>query len=184
MIKGGDIYKVFSAIVPLYVAMALGYFSLRRWRIFTPEQCSGINRFVAVFAVPLLSFNFIANNDPYAMHWRFLAADSLQKVVILVALCVWNALPVPRGNTTRIKGLDWLVTFFALSCMPNTLVMGIPLLKGMYGEFSTSLMVQIVVLQSVVWNTLLLFLYELRAAKQLLAQQFPNNAGIHTQPYI
>nr|CAD1840274.1 unnamed protein product [Ananas comosus var. bracteatus] len=51
--------------------------------------------------------------------------------------------------------------------------MGIPLLRAMYGDFSGSLMVQIVVLQSVIWYTLMLFLFEYRGAKALISEQFP-----------
>ncbi|XP_017982552.1 PREDICTED: auxin efflux carrier component 2 isoform X3 [Theobroma cacao] len=170
MITGKDIYDVLAAIVPLYVAMILAYGSVRWWKIFTPDQCSGINRFVAVFAVPLLSFHFIASNDPYAMNYHFIAADTLQKVVILVALLLWQAF-------TKHGSLEWMITLFSLSTLPNTLVMGIPLLKAMYGDFSGSLMVQIVVLQSVIWYTLMLFLFEYRGAKLLINEQFPETAG-------
>ncbi|XP_008781803.1 auxin efflux carrier component 2 [Phoenix dactylifera] len=166
MITGKDIYDVLAAIVPLYVAMILAYGSVRWWKIFTPAQCSGINRFVAVFAVPLLSFHFISTNNLYAMNYHFIAADSLQKVVILFALFLWHNLS-KRGN------IDWTITLFSLSTLPNTLVMGIPLLRAMYGDFSGSLMVQIVVLQSVIWYTLMLFLFEYRGAKALISEQFP-----------
>ncbi|KAL5974099.1 protein that induces appearance of [PIN+] prion when overproduced [Asimina triloba] len=170
MINGKDIYAVLAAIVPLYVAMFLAYGSVRWWKIFTREQCAGINRFVAVFAVPLLSFHFISSNDPYAMNFRFIAADSLQKMVILASLFVWQT--VAKGNS-----LDWMITLFSLSTLPNTLVMGIPLLKAMYGHFSGGLMVQIVVLQSVIWYTLMLFMFEYRAARALITEQFPETAG-------
>ncbi|XP_050374393.1 auxin efflux carrier component 2 [Argentina anserina] len=170
MITGKDIYEVLASIVPLYVAMILAYGSVRWWKIFTPDQCSGINRFVAVFAVPLLSFHFISSNDPYAMDYQFIAADSLQKVVILVALFLWQTFS-KRGN------LEWMITLFSLSTLPNTLVMGIPLLKAMYGDFSGGLMVQIVVLQSVIWYTLMLFMFEYRGARLLISEQFPETAG-------
>lgn len=170
MITGKDIYDVLAAIVPLYVAMILAYGSVRWWKIFTPDQCSGINRFVAVFAVPLLSFHFISSNDPYAMNYHFIAADSLQKVVILAALFLWQAF-------TKHGNLEWMITLFSLSTLPNTLVMGIPLLKAMYGDFSGTLMVQIVVLQSVIWYTLMLFMFEYRGARLLINEQFPETAG-------
>ncbi|CAN7067145.1 unnamed protein product [Brassica rapa subsp. trilocularis] len=160
MITGKDIYDVLAAMVPLYVAMILAYGSVRWWGIFTPDQCSGINRFVAVFAVPLLSFHFISSNDPYAMDYQFLAADSLQKVAL-----------------SRRGSLDWTITLFSLSTLPNTLVMGIPLLRAMYGDYSSNLMVQIVVLQSIIWYTLMLFLFEYRGAKLLISEQFPETAG-------
>lgn len=170
MITWKDIYDVFAAIVPLYVAMFLAYGSVRWWKIFTPDQCSGINRFVAVFAVPLLSFHFISTNNIYAMNYHFIAADCLQKVIILAALFVWLCV-------TKKAKLEWMITMFSLSTLPNTLVMGIPLLKAMYGEFSGSLMVQIVVLQSVIWYTLMLFLFEYRGAKLLISEQFPETAA-------
>ncbi|KAI4351026.1 hypothetical protein L6164_005415 [Bauhinia variegata] len=165
-----DFYHVMTAMVPLYVAMILAYGSVKWWKIFSPDQCSGINRFVALFAVPLLSFHFIASNNPYEMNMRFIAADTLQKIIVLVVLAIWT-------NVSRRGCLEWTITLFSLSTLPNTLVMGIPLLKGMYGDFSGSLMVQIVVLQCIIWYTLMLFLFEFRGARMLISEQFPDTAG-------
>ena len=86
MISWHDLYTVLTAVIPLYVAMILAYGSVRWWKIFSPDQCSGINRFVAIFAVPLLSFHFISTNNPYAMNLRFIAADTLQKILMLSLL--------------------------------------------------------------------------------------------------
>nr|GEX98453.1 probable auxin efflux carrier component 1c [Tanacetum cinerariifolium] len=130
-----------AGVVPLYVAMILAYGSVKWWKIFTPDQCSGINRFVALFAVPLLSFHFISTNNPYKMNLRFIAADTLQKLIVLGCLAVWS-------NLTR-----------------------------MYGGESGSLMVQIVVLQCIIWYTLMLFLFEFRGARLLINEQFPGTAG-------
>nr|WKK20684.1 auxin efflux transporter PIN1 [Agrostis stolonifera] len=170
MITGADFYHVMTAMVPLYVAMILAYGSVKWWHIFTPDQCSGINRFVALFAVPLLSFHFISTNNPYTMNLRFIAADTLQKLMMLAMLTAWSHL-------SRNGSLEWTITLFSLSTLPNTLVMGIPLLKGMYGEFSGSLMVQIVVLQCIIWYTLMLFMFEYRGARMLITEQFPDTAG-------
>uniref|UniRef100_A0ACD5W1Y6 Uncharacterized protein n=1 Tax=Avena sativa TaxID=4498 RepID=A0ACD5W1Y6_AVESA len=171
MISVHDLYTVLAAVVPLYVAMILAYGSVRWWGIFTPDQCSGINRFVAIFAVPLLSFHFISTNNPYEMNLRFLAADTLQKLLVLSLLAASSRLLVPSPR------LDWSITLFSLSTLPNTLVMGIPLLIAMYGPYAGSLMVQIVVLQCIIWYTLLLFLFEFRAARMLIADQFPDTAA-------
>ncbi|GMJ03794.1 PIN-FORMED 7, ARABIDOPSIS PIN-FORMED 7 [Hibiscus trionum] len=170
MITATDLYHVLTAVIPLYVAMILAYGSVKWWKIFSPDQCSGINRFVALFAVPLLSFHFISTNNPYGMNLRFIAADTLQKMIVLVVLCIWSR-SSSRGS------LEWSITLFSLSTLPNTLVMGIPLLKGMYGEYSGSLMVQIVVLQCIIWYTLMLFLFEYRGARLLIAEQFPDAAA-------
>eukprot|EP01018_Ginkgo_biloba_P011771 Gb_37787 [translate_table: standard] len=170
MINGTDLYNVLTAVVPLYVAMILAYGSVKWWKIFSPDQCSGINRFVALFAVPLLSFHFISTNDPYAMNLRFIAADSLQKIMMLVMLGIWT-------KVGKSGSLDWMITLFSLSTLPNTLVMGIPLLKAMYGDFSGDLMVQVVVLQCIIWYTLMLFMFEYRGAKLLIMEQFPDTAA-------
>lgn len=170
MITWHDLYTVLTAVVPLYVAMILAYGSVRWWKIFSPDQCSGINRFVAIFAVPLLSFHFISTNNPYNMNFRFIAADTLQKIIMLVVLGFWT-------NFTKNGSLEWMITIFSLSTLPNTLVMGIPLLIAMYGDYSGTLMVQIVVLQCIIWYTLLLFLFEYRGAKMLIMEQFPETAA-------
>ncbi|KAD7116620.1 hypothetical protein E3N88_03888 [Mikania micrantha] len=170
MITAHDFYTVMAAMVPLYVAMILAYGSVRWWKIFSPDQCSGINRFVAIFAVPLLSFHFIALNNPYDMNFRFIAADTLQKIIILAALCIW-------AGVAKNGSLDWMITMFSVSTLPNTLVMGIPLLIAMYGKYAGELMVQVVVMQCIIWYTLLLFLFEYRGAKILVAEQFPETAA-------
>ncbi|CAI9778044.1 unnamed protein product [Fraxinus pennsylvanica] len=168
MISSDDFYKVMCAMVPLYFAMFLAYGSVKWWKIFSPEQCSGINRFVAVFAVPVLSFHFISQNNPYEMDTKFIFADTLSKAFVLLLLSFWG---ICKGE------LDWLITLFSVSSLPNTLVMGIPLLNAMYGEFTQSLMVQLVVLQCIIWYTLLLFLFEYRAATILIHNQFPGHTA-------
>ncbi|KAJ7199323.1 hypothetical protein O6H91_16G033800 [Diphasiastrum complanatum] len=170
MISAEDLYKVLSALVPLYVAMILAYGSVRWWKILTPDQCGGINRFVAIFAVPFLSFHIIASNDPYKMNAKFIAADTLQKIAILFVLGLW-------ARYSRSGSLEWMITLFMLATLPNTLVMGIPLLAAMYGVESGSLVVQAVVLQCIIWYTLLLFLYEFRSARILISEQFPETAA-------
>ncbi|CDP12011.1 unnamed protein product [Coffea canephora] len=166
MISASDFYKVMCAMVPLYFAMLVAYGSVKWWKIFTPEQCAGINRFVAVFAVPVLSFHFISQNNPYEMDTKFILADTLSKMFVLVLLSIWA---VCTGK------FDWMITLFSVSTLPNTLVMGIPLLKAMYGDFTQSLMVQLVVLQCIIWYTFLLFLFEYRGATMLIRSQFPGS---------
>ncbi|KAG0500280.1 hypothetical protein HPP92_000352 [Vanilla planifolia] len=153
-----DLYNVLAAVVPLYVAMLLAYASTKHFNLFTADQCSGINRFVAVFAVPLLSFEVVSRVDPFHLHSRFLAADSLSKVLLLLLLFSWSKLS--KGAT-----LDWSITLFSLASFPNTLLFGIPLLQSMYGDQAEGLMTQLVMMQSFLWYTLLLFLFEYRASR-------------------
>lgn len=49
--------------------------------------------------------------------------------------------------------------------------MGIPLIKSMYGSEQESLMIEVVVLQSIIWYTLLLFLFEYRAAREVVVRR-------------
>ncbi|XP_045789629.1 auxin efflux carrier component 2-like [Trifolium pratense] len=165
MIKGKDVYNILESIMPLYVAMLLGYGSIKWWKMFTPDQCIGINRFVAMFAVPTLTFIYISPINPYHMNWRFIVADILQKIVTLICLFLWNIF-------TKRDGFDWSITIFSLINLPNTLVVGIPLLNAMYGEFTVSLLIQILVMQSVLWYNVVLLMYEYRAAKLFISQQF------------
>ncbi|KAK9082762.1 hypothetical protein Scep_029233 [Stephania cephalantha] len=169
MITLKDLYSVLSAVVPLYVTMFLAYMSVKWWKIFTPEQCAGINRFVAIFAVPLLSFEVISRINPYKMDHLFIAADIVSKLLLLLLLFMW-------AKFTKRGSLDWAVTLFSLASLPNTLVMGIPLLKSMYGDDKEALMVQVVVLQCIIWYTLMLFLFEYRAARiQVYNERNPIN---------
>ncbi|KAG2625567.1 hypothetical protein PVAP13_3KG215600 [Panicum virgatum] len=189
MISWHDLYTVMCAVVPLYVAMILAYGSVRWWGVLTPDQCSGINRFVSVFAVPLLSFHCIAASNPYVMNLRFVAADTLQKVLVLAALAAWSCLPARGGGRAgRAPPIDWSITLFSLATLPNTLIMGLPLLVAMYGRYSGDLLVQVVVLQCIVWYTLLLVLFEFRAARVLIAGQCPGTAAsiadVHVDPDV
>ncbi|KAK5839060.1 hypothetical protein PVK06_007818 [Gossypium arboreum] len=121
--------------------------------------------------VPLLSFHFISTNDLYAINFMFIAPDTLQKLIMLFALGLW-------ANFTKNGSLEWMITILSLSTLPNTFVMGIPLLIAMYDEYSGMLMVQVVVLlQCIIWYTFLLFLFEYRGAKMLIMEQFPETAA-------
>ncbi|KAJ8565781.1 hypothetical protein K7X08_008357 [Anisodus acutangulus] len=57
------------------------------------------------------------------------------------------------------------MTAFSLSTLNNTLVVGVPLMKAMYGDLGVDLVVQAAVIQSVLWLTSLLFALELWKTK-------------------
>ncbi|KAL7232405.1 hypothetical protein ACSBR2_010430 [Camellia fascicularis] len=159
MISLADVYHVMAATIPLYVAMILAYISVKWWKLFTPDQCSGINKFVARFSIPLLSFQVISTNNPYKMNVKLVCADFAQKLFAFFALAVITKIR-SRGN------LSWIITGLSLSSLPNTLILGIPILRAMYGDEAAMLLTQIVVLQSLIWYNLLLFLFEVNAMKE------------------
>lgn len=163
MIGWGDVYKVVVATTPLYVALLLGYGSVKWWRMLKPEECDAINRFNCYFILPFFTFHFTGSVNPYAMNFRFLAADVVAKAAAGAALAAW-------GNLGRKEGkFPWAITSFSLSSFNNTLVVGVPLLKAMFGGAGEDLVIQSSVLQSLLWFPILLFLLEFWHAKHHLS---------------
>ncbi|XP_051226338.1 probable auxin efflux carrier component 9 [Lolium perenne] len=196
MITGSAVYHVVEAMAPLYTAAALGFASVRWLKAFSAEQCAGINHFVAIYAVPVLIFQMVSTNNPYAMNGRLVAADTLQKAVMLIGLMAWAAW---ESRSSRRRGskvsasaaspLQWVVTAFSVSALPNTIIMGVPLLGGMYGPVSKELMKQIVVMQFCVWYNVVIFIYEYMAARRaatavdgVSAKISPGSPGAETPP--
>ncbi|CAO2182604.1 unnamed protein product [Urochloa humidicola] len=176
MIPGSAVYHVVEAMAPLYTAAVLGYASVRWLKAFSDEQCAGINHFVALYAVPVLIFHMVSTNDPYHMNERLIAADTLQKALILLALTAWAFWAHFRRRRSAADGkpaaaagaaspIKWVVTNFSVASLPNTIIMGVPLLDGMYGSVSGGLMKQIVVMQFCIWYNVVIFLYEFMAAR-------------------
>ncbi|XWS58820.1 hypothetical protein CRYUN_Cryun08bG0066600 [Craigia yunnanensis] len=155
MIGWEDVYKVVVAMVPLYVALMLGYGSVKWWGIFTPEQCDALNRLVCYFTLPLFAVEFTSHIDPFEMNYRFIGADAISKLVIVVALAFW-AKCSSRGSYC------WSITSFSLSTLTNGLVVGVPLMRAMYGQTGVDLVVQSSVVQAIIWLTILLFVLEFR----------------------
>ncbi|KAL6551534.1 auxin efflux carrier [Orobanche gracilis] len=166
MISLADIHHVISAIIPLYVTMIVAYLSIKWWKLFTPDQCAGINKFVANFSIPLLSFQVISSNNPYKMNLKLVSADFLQKLLALIILAIVAKIK-SRGS------LSWVITGLSLSTLPNTLILGIPLIRAMYGEEAATLLAQIVVLQSLIWYNLLLILFEINAVEETVDMASP-----------
>ena len=179
MIPGSAVYHVVEAMAPLYTAAVLGYASVRWLKAFSDEQCAGINHFVALYAVPVLIFHMVSTNDPYHMNERLIAADTLQKAIMLLALTAWAFWSHLRARRRGAKQdaaaapIKWVVTNFSVASLPNTIIMGVPLLDGMYGSVSGGLMKQIVVMQFCIWYNVVIFLYEFMAARDRSAKISP-----------
>jgi predicted permease len=135
------------------------------------DQCDAVNRLVAYFAVPFFAFDFAARMDPYALNYRVLAADALSKLAVVLALAAWAAVSTRcctrRGDGGKGGGdlaSSWCITGFSLATLNNTLVVGVPLLDAMYGGWARDLVVQISVVQIIVYFPLLLLAFEVRRA--------------------
>ncbi|KAL9257611.1 Auxin efflux carrier component 5-like protein [Drosera capensis] len=158
MIGWEDVYKVIVAMVPLYVALMLGYGSVKWWRIFTAEQCDAINRLVCYFTLPLFTFDFTVHIDPFKMNYMLIAADGISKVVIVAVIALW-------AKCSSKGSYCWSITSFSLSTLTNSLVVGVPLMRAMYGPLGVDLVVQTSVIQAIVWLTVLLFVLEFRRSR-------------------
>lgn len=158
MIGWEDVYKVVVAVVPLYVALFLGYGSVKWWNIFTREQCDAINKLVCYFTLPLFTFEFTAHIDPFKMNFLFIGADTLSKLIIVLVLALW-------AKWSSKGSFCWFITSFSLCTLTNALVVGVPMVKPMYGAMGVDLVVQSSVVQAIIWLTLLLFVLEFRRTK-------------------
>ncbi|XP_022929755.1 auxin efflux carrier component 2-like [Cucurbita moschata] len=158
MIAGKDVVEILCAIIPMYFPLAIAYITVRWLKLFTAEQSAGINRFVRTLAIPFLAFKVISSNNLLAIHLRLFAADSLQKLISLVALFLWKIL-------CKNASLEWMITVFSLSSLPNTLIIGLPMTTAMYGQESVSFMIQTLIFQNAIWINVLIVLFEYRAAR-------------------
>lgn len=167
MIGWGDVYKVVEAMAPLYLALFLGYASIRWWSMFKPDHCDAINRFNCFFILPFFNFRFISQVNPYRMNYRFLASDAVAKSAVAAILAAW-------ANCARKGGFDWSLTTFSLSTLNNTLVVGVPLLQAMYGDLGFDMVVQSAVIQAALWLTFLLFGMEFRRTRLMTQTSSPD----------
>ncbi|KAM0917703.1 hypothetical protein ACQ4PT_009168 [Festuca glaucescens] len=164
MIGWGDVYRVVAAMAPLYFALGLGYGSVRWWKLFTPDQCEAVNRLVFYFAFPLLSLDFTAHAGTFSAGYRVLAADALSKLAVVFTLAVWAAVKAARPKRRSGPSYSWCITTFSLAALNSALLIGVPLLEAMYGKWARDIVVQLTVLQVVVWFPLLVAVFEARKA--------------------
>ncbi|KAG6474542.1 hypothetical protein ZIOFF_068480 [Zingiber officinale] len=162
----GNLIKVAEAMLPLYMALGLGYVSLRWWRLILPEQCEAIDRLVYSITLPLFTLQFTLHMDPFAMNYRMIAADAISKVLVAALLVAWTSCRrwLAHRDQERPSYCE-AITSFSLSQLTNSLVVGVPLVTAMYGPWARDVVVQLSVVQAVVWLPLLQFVFEIRKAR-------------------
>ncbi|GBG90245.1 hypothetical protein CBR_g50423 [Chara braunii] len=85
----------------------------------------------------------------YKMNLVFLIGDTVAKAVFIVVLGlgVWA---FTRKDTFAVQ-FGWWVTTIMLVTVPNTVIIGFPLMDAMYGSDAISLAAQIIIVQAVFW---------------------------------
>ncbi|KAF2909240.1 hypothetical protein DAI22_11g012150 [Oryza sativa Japonica Group] len=160
MIGWVDIGKILSAITLLYFALALGYCSSRRWwQIFTAEDSEAINRMVVWFAFPFFTFEFTLHLDPYNVRCSLIAADSIAKLIIVAAISIGVMLKFRKEGLCAAV-TDWCISGFSLASLTNSLVVGMPMARAMYGNWAGQIVVQLSIFQAIVWLTSLVVVLE------------------------
>ncbi|WZZ30686.1 hypothetical protein YC2023_014087 [Brassica napus] len=99
------------------------------------------------------------------MSLRLILSDILQKILAAVVLAVVIRFWHPTGG--RGGKLGWIITGLSVTVFPNTLIIGIPILSAIDGDAAKNILVQIVVLQCLIWSNILLFLFEINATWDL-----------------
>ncbi|KFK25746.1 hypothetical protein AALP_AA8G154200 [Arabis alpina] len=106
---------------------------------------------------------------------KLIISDIIQKIFAVVVLAAVLRFWHPTGG--RGGKLGWIITGLSISVLPNTLILGIPILNAIDGDEAVNFLVQIVVLQSLIWYNILLFMFELNAAR---AKTSPGASIQHT----
>lgn len=82
-------------------------------------------------------------------------------------LCAWalasSSLYSTKAAVARTS-FDWVISIFMLATLPNTVIVGIPLLQPMYGEIALQGSICIISAQFLFWYNVCIVLFEVRAA--------------------
>jgi predicted permease len=174
-ITANSVYRVLSAVVPLYVAVTAGYLAVK-FRLLSAADIAGINRFVVLFAIPVLSFRFIAGINLYEISYRLIVADTVFKLLVFGALALY-------GLVRREAALGWMITLWMVTTLSNTLIVGVPTLVAMYGPLANDLIGQVIVGQAVIWYPGLMLLYEVMASqKEERSQAIKGSLEVGVEP--
>ncbi|GBG42734.1 hypothetical protein CBR_g84230, partial [Chara braunii] len=154
-----SLINVVNSVVPLYVAILLGYLSTTRWKYFTMDQFTGMNNLNSIFLIPLYILHYLANTDLRSLSAVFILADTCAKFFILIFLWIWIRYLCTAGNPS--ERLEWLITSFMIATSSNLFIVGLPLMDAMYGPESGGYVAQIAIMDVLLWSPLYQVICEL-----------------------
>eukprot|EP00124_Ichthyophonus_hoferi_P000227 Ihof_evm11s8 gene=Ihof_evmTU11s8 len=152
------VIKVLDNVIPMYVAMIFGWLT-HHFGIITATGYDGLQQFLVVFCLPFMIFTALITSNLYQADGLVVACIAIQGIISLVIAVIFAIIfrkftePSYRANPhfSTVIQLRWdvVTAVFCILTFPNSLVVGVPILVGMYGEQADFLQVFIVVIQVV-----------------------------------
>jgi malonate transporter len=119
--------SVFDSILPVFGILVIGYLAAR-FGFMEDSAIDGLSKFVFNFAVPVLLFRKISQAGiPEPMPWH-LPIAYYGGVIAIFVLAVFLGVMLFRRGTAEA------VSYGAVACYGNTVLMGIPLVLATYGD--------------------------------------------------
>ncbi len=119
--------SVFDAILPIFGILAIGYLAAR-FGFMEDAAIDGLSKFVFNFAVPVLLFRKIAQAGlPADMPWALPIAFYAGAIAIFLFAAILG------GSLFRRNSAE-AVSYGAVACWGNTILMGIPIVLATYGD--------------------------------------------------
>ena len=118
---------VLDSVLPLFALVLAGYAAMR-FRALSEEGLAGLNRFVYLFALPVMLF-FTMSRTPLDafVDWRIVAAYSGASVLVFMLALGVGGLIFPGRNFRELTVLAGCASF------ANIAYLGVPLIIGAFG---------------------------------------------------
>ena len=118
---------ILDAVVPLFAVIFAGFIA-GRMRMISEEHVRGLNNFVFTFAMPVMLFKLMASTNVLEVgEWRFVAGFLYGELLVFLAGGIVGAV-IFRQRFTEMTMQGFGSTF----C--NGVLIGLPLLIGLFGE--------------------------------------------------
>ncbi|CAM6104841.1 unnamed protein product [Calypogeia fissa] len=150
----GFLTSTASILIPVALGGALG-----AKEIFRLAHVDGMMKYIFWVGLPALVFRRLALSDPGTLDVRLLGSDALSKLIPFALLLLWRRFFSKSG---RIESFEWVITFFMLSTLPNTVFIGDAVLNPLFGVQIERETTSIIFAQSLYWYNLCIILLEIR----------------------
>ncbi|CAM6088701.1 unnamed protein product [Calypogeia fissa] len=157
-LNGNLLGQFASSIAPIYFTFILGL-GYCFTDILKLDFVPAISVIIQYVCLPALLFLRIATNDISKLDLKLLGADALSKAIPLVLLLIWWGFFSKLG---KIQSLEWVVTFWMLATLPNTVLIGDQILTPMFTVDVETETTTIIFAQSLYWYNCVILLFEIR----------------------